>query len=61
MGCAFVVRPGQERRGLADTLTLFPRQSTRERLLSNVFQPSTWTNSYGVEGVGGVVNFALTV
>jgi putative sigma-54 modulation protein len=29
MGCAFVVRPGQERRGLADTLTLFPRQSTR--------------------------------
>ena len=31
MGCAVVVRPGQERRGLADTLTLFPRQSTRER------------------------------
>jgi len=28
MGCAFVVRPGRERRGLADTLTLFPRQST---------------------------------
>jgi len=28
MGCAFVVRPGQERRGLADTLTLFSRQST---------------------------------
>jgi len=28
MGCVFVVRPGQERRGLADTLTLFPRQST---------------------------------
>jgi len=28
MGCAFVVRPGQERRGLADTLTLFPRRST---------------------------------
>jgi len=28
MGCACVVRPGQERRGLADTLTLFPRRST---------------------------------
>src|SRR3990172_5224249 len=31
MGCAFVVRPGQERRGLADTLTLFSRQSTSQR------------------------------
>jgi len=24
MGCAFVVRPGQKRRGLADTLSYFP-------------------------------------
>jgi ABC-2 type transport system ATP-binding protein len=46
MGCAFVVRPGQERRGLADTLTLFPRQSTRFDDVAPTLGQRHWADAF---------------